>query len=66
MKGRKAAEELADGKKAIQVLGGEMEAFIEDSLPGGDERGTVIIKKISQLSPKYPRAGGKISKSPIK
>ena len=66
MKGKKAAEELEEAKKAIAVLGGKVTQFIEDSLPGGDERGTVIIKKISQMSPKYPRAGGKIAKSPIK
>ncbi len=66
MKGKKAAEELVEAKKAIAVLGGKEEAFIEESLPGGDERGTVIIKKISQLSSKYPRPGGKIAKSPIK
>ena len=66
MKGKKAAEELAEAKAAIRILGGELESFFEDSLPSGDERGTVVIKKISQLSPKYPRAGGKISKSPIK
>ena len=66
MKGKKAAEELKEAEKAISVLGGKTQAFIEDTLPQGDERGTVIIKKISQLSPKYPRAGGKIAKSPIK
>ena len=66
MKGKKAAEELEEGRKAISVLSSKVERFIEDSLPGGDERGTVIIKKISQMSPKYPRAGGKIAKSPIK
>ncbi|MBQ5810444.1 MAG: class I SAM-dependent methyltransferase, partial [Clostridia bacterium] len=66
MKGKKAAEELIEAEKAIQVLGAKKEAFIEDTLPNGDERGTVILRKISQLSPKYPRAGGKIAKSPIK
>ena len=66
MKGRKAAEELNEAKKAISVLSGSVDRFIEDSLPTGDERGTIIIKKISQMSPKYPRPGGKISKSPIK
>ncbi len=66
MKGKKAAEELIEAEKAIQILGAKKEAFIEDTLPNGDERGTVILRKISQLSPKYPRAGGKIAKSPIK
>lgn len=66
MKGKKAAEELREATKAISVLGGSLDAFLEDNLPDGAERGTVIIKKISQMPPKYPRAGGKIAKSPIK
>lgn len=65
MKGKKAAEELDSARKAIATLSGSVSKYVEYSLPGGDERGNIIIKKISQMSSKYPRHGSKISKSPL-
>lgn len=65
MKGKRAAEELEGAKKAITMLSGKLEGYVGYSLPGGDERGNILIKKISQMSPKYPRQSAKISKNPL-
>ena len=66
MKAESAAEELEEARPAIRKLGGEVTALRRFSLPGGDERGIIVIKKISQTPPVYPRNGGKIAKSPLK
>ncbi len=66
MKAATAAEELQEAKPAIQKLGG---SFVENrklALPQGDERNLLVVKKISQTPPLYPRNGGKIAKAPLK
>ena len=66
MKAESAAEELQEARPAIERLGGEVVALRRFSLPEGDERGIIIVKKISQTPTVYPRNGGKIAKSPLK
>ena len=66
MKAESAAEELQEARPAIERLGGEVVGLRRFSLPEGDERGIVIVKKISQTPTVYPRNGGKIAKSPLK
>ena len=66
MKGAGAAQEAQDAGGAIKKLGGRLEGLRPFHLPGGDERSLVMIKKISQTPPAYPRNGGKIAKSPLK
>ena len=66
MKAESAAEELEEARGAIRRLGGEVVALRRFRLPGGDERGIIVIKKISQTPTAYPRNGGKIAKSPLK
>jgi len=67
MKGSEVEEELKDSKKAIQILGGEIESIDEFTLPGSDiKRNIVIIKKIDKTPNRYPRKPGTPSKEPIK
>ena len=65
-KAESAAEELEEARGAIRRLGGEVVALRRFRLPGGDERGIIVIKKISQTPTAYPRNAEKIAKSPLK
>lgn len=65
MKGPSAPEELNEAKKAIQLMGGTVETCKELTLPGGGQRVIIIIKKIWQTPPQFPRPFAKISKSPL-
>lgn len=65
LKGATGKEELEASKNALKLLGGKTEAVIEENLPEGDKRILINIKKISQISPKYPRDNAKISKNPL-
>lgn len=60
-----AEDETAMAENAIKKLGGEVEKVIKYNLPSGDARNLVIIKKIKETLPNYPRAGGVISKRPL-
>ena len=67
MKGSEIKEELENSKKAIQILGGEIQEVEEFYLSGTDiKRTIVIIKKISSTPKKYPRKPGTPAKEPIK
>ena len=65
LKGSNGKEELEQAKNAIKVLGGKLECFDEYSLPNGDSRSVVVIKKISQTPTKYPRKSKKIDTRPL-
>lgn len=65
MKGAKAQEEIDAAKAAIKTLGGKIIAEKSFSLSDGGERTLVIIKKISQIPPKYPRPSAQIAKKPL-
>lgn len=65
MKGAKADEEISEARKAIGILGGEIEDKISFNLDEVGARTVVKIKKISQTSSKYPRPSAKIAKFPI-
>ena len=65
MKGAKAQEEIADAKNAIKTLGGKIIDEKSFSLSDGGERTIVVIKKISQVPPKYPRVSAQIAKKPL-
>ncbi len=65
MKGAKAQEEIDAAKAAIKTLGGKIIAEKTFSLADGGERTLVIIKKISQIPPKYPRPSAQIAKKPL-
>lgn len=66
MKGSNAKEEIENSKKAISLLGGEIEEVEEFYLPDTDmARSIIVIKKVSKTSEKYPRKAGTPSKEPI-
>ena len=60
-----AKEEIEGAEKSLQTLGGKVQGINEFTLPGGDKRVIINIKKISQTSPKYPRPSAQISKKPL-
>lgn len=66
MKGPNIDEELKDAKKAINVLGGEIESIEKIQINEEFERNIIIIKKIRNTDRKYPRGQGKPAKEPIK
>lgn len=65
LKGGDVDDELSGAKPAIKLLGGRAEDIKKYTLPDGSRRSIVIIRKISQTPPKYPRPPAKISKNPL-
>lgn len=66
MKGNKIDEEIKKSKKAISVLGGNLEKIDNFYLPDTDiERNIIIVNKVEKASSKYPRKAGIPSKNPI-
>ena len=66
MKGCNVEEELKNSKKAITLLGGEIEKIEEFILPDSDiKRNVIIIKKVNSTPAKYPRKPGTPAKEPI-
>ncbi|MBR5774593.1 MAG: 16S rRNA (guanine(527)-N(7))-methyltransferase RsmG, partial [Clostridia bacterium] len=59
-------DEIDEARGAIRLLGGKMGEIKEFCLPDGSERRLVVIKKISQTPPKYPRASAQIAKKALK
>ena len=66
MKSAKTQEEIAEGKKAIHVLGGQIAKVDTFVLLDCGERTIINVKKISSTPAKYPRPSAKIAKNPIK
>ena len=67
MKGPNIQEELDEAKKAITVLGGELEKVDYFHLMDTEiERNNVVIKKIKNTPLQYPRKSGIPSKNPIR
>lgn len=66
MKSAKTEEEIAEGKKAIHVLGGQIAKVDSFELLDCGERTVINVKKISPTPAKYPRPSAKIAKNPIK
>ncbi len=65
LKGANGIQELADARKAITTLGGELVKAPEYELSNGDKRSIIIIRKISQTPTKYPRKAKKIDTKPL-
>ncbi len=65
MKGPSASEEVELSRKAVENLGGKKAEIKTETLTGQEVRTFVLVKKISQTPPKYPRASGKIQKQPL-
>lgn len=65
LKGGNSEEEISDAENAVKVLGGKVDKIIDYSLPNGDKRALIAIKKISQTASKYPRNKGQMTKKPL-
>lgn len=66
LKGPDAENEIADGKKAIQILGGKIKKIHSFSLPlDGGDRNIIEIEKNAPTPDKYPRLNGKIKSKPL-
>ena len=65
LKGPAVNEEIANSARAAQILGCSNPKVFKENLMGGEERNIVLVKKISQTPPKYPRISAKISKQPL-
>ena len=66
MKGSNINEEVENAKHAIKELGGRIEKIDEFFLNNNDiKRSIIIIKKIKETSPKYPRNAGIPAKKPL-
>ncbi|MCT3600253.1 16S rRNA (guanine(527)-N(7))-methyltransferase RsmG [Lactobacillus amylovorus] len=66
LKGPKAEDELDDGKKALEVLGGKLIKDEELTLPTSEEERTlVLVQKVKSTPKKYPRQAGTPRRKPI-
>ena len=65
-KGSSAEEEVSEAEKAINVLGGKVEEIFRYTLPTGESRAIVKIRKVAPTPAKYPRPGNKPRLKPIK
>lgn len=60
-------EELEESKRAVAILGGEIEKVYKTVLPDTDiERSFVVIRKKKSTPKKYPRKAGLPAKEPLK
>jgi 16S rRNA (guanine527-N7)-methyltransferase len=66
MKGANLPEEVRDGEKAVNLLGGKIKDVHSFLLPIEEsERNIVIIDKVKETPKKFPRKPGTPNKSPI-
>lgn len=68
MKSLSTDEELKEAEKAIELLGGKVERVFSYTLTDGNEkieRSIVLIRKIKNTPPKYPRNNSQIAKKPL-
>lgn len=62
LKGSSGSEELEEAKESIKSLGGKTELVKEYTLPNGDGRTLIVIRKTAPTPAKYPRPKAKIIK----
>lgn len=62
LKGSNGLDELKDAQNAVKILGSEVETVKEYSLPNGDGRVLITIKKTAPTPGKYPRNKGQMKK----
>ena len=65
LKGASALQEIDDAQSSLRTLGGKIQDKFQFSLPGGDKRAIISVKKISHIPPKYPRVSAQIAKKPL-
>ncbi|MFD1432483.1 16S rRNA (guanine(527)-N(7))-methyltransferase RsmG [Lacticaseibacillus yichunensis] len=66
MKGSRAEREVDAAQTALDLLGGEVTAELDVTLPEtGDARSLVVITKVAKTPGKYPRKPGTPAKQPL-
>lgn len=66
MKGPGHPAELDEAKKAIRLLGGQVERRVDYVVPGTDiVHSAILIRKVADTPPKYPRRWAQIKKAPL-
>lgn len=66
LKGRQYEDETEEARKAIKILGGEIERTVPIKLPEiDDKRAVIYIKKIKSTPKAYPRKAGTPERNPI-
>ena len=66
LKGPGAAEELAEAKQAVRLLGAEAEQIFDYAVPGETLRHNIVVLRKTAPTPKqYPRRFAQIKKSPL-
>ncbi len=65
LKGSSGREELEEARGAVKTLGGEVERFEKYSLPCGDKRTLIVIRKTKPTDVRYPRNKGQMMKKPL-
>lgn len=65
MKGASVRQEVESATNAFKILGCKQPIIICENLRENESRAFCIAQKLSQTPPKYPRIGGKISKSAL-
>lgn len=65
LKGASAVDEIDGAKVSLKTLGGKIDGINEFTLPGGDKRAIINVKKISHIPSKFPRVSAQIAKKPL-
>ncbi|CAH1849876.1 Ribosomal RNA small subunit methyltransferase G [Convivina praedatoris] len=65
MKGSAADDELADGKRALTLLGGRLDEQFDFELFNNDARVIQVVEKMNETPRKYPRQAGIPSRKPL-
>jgi len=66
MKGKDSENELAEAQHAFKVLGAKLKTCIDYAIPGTEiTHRAIVIEKVAETSPKYPRRYARIHKSPL-
>ncbi|MEG0387220.1 MAG: 16S rRNA (guanine(527)-N(7))-methyltransferase RsmG [Niameybacter sp.] len=66
LKGQKLDEELAEGEKALQILGGEIDQIFDVAVPYTNLNHRIAkVKKVKVTPKKYPRKAGEPTKAPL-
>ncbi|MCC8043848.1 MAG: 16S rRNA (guanine(527)-N(7))-methyltransferase RsmG [Oscillospiraceae bacterium] len=58
-------EDILPAENAIKQLGGKIDRTVKYSLPCGDDRTIIIIKKLTATPTKFPRSSAQISKKSL-
>ena len=65
LKGSDGQAELKAAENAVKTLGGKLELCREYTLPNGDGRTLIVIRKVSFTPEKYPRNKGQMTRKPL-